>query len=90
MQRRAFEIPEPDGVEEIEPESAMARLDQLAAPTLVLCGELDLPEKIELSRRLGRELPNARFQSIPGAAHMLGMEQPGVFNRLVLDFLAGG
>lgn len=90
MQMAAFEVPEPEGpeVDEIEPDPpASTRLADLTMPTLVLCGDLDLPDKLELSERLGRELPDARFEVIQAAAHMLNMERPDEFNRAVLAFL---
>jgi len=93
MQMAAFEVPEPEGpeVDEIEPDPpASTRLADLTMPTLVLCGDLDLPEKLELSKQLSCELPDARFETITGAAHMLNMERPEAFNRAVLDFLDQG
>ncbi len=90
MQMAAFEVPEPEGpeVDEIEPDPpAITRLAELTMPTLVLCGELDLPEKIETARALGTELPNARVETFTGVAHMLNMERPELLNRLVADFL---
>lgn len=90
MQMAAFEVPEPEGpeVDEIEPDPpTITRLAELTLPTLVLCGDLDLPEKIETARKLGHELPDARVEIISGVAHMLNMERPKVFNRMVTDFL---
>jgi len=40
-----------------------------------------------LAKTLGREIPRAQFEIISGAAHMLSMENPQEFNRLVLEFL---
>jgi pimeloyl-ACP methyl ester carboxylesterase len=33
-------------------------------------------------------LPQARHATVPAAAHLPGMEQPALVNRLVSDFLA--
>lgn len=88
MQMLAFQIDEPDDAEEewLEP-SAAGRLREVEAETLILVGDLDLAEKIALAKTLGREIPRAQFEIISGAAHMLSMENPQEFNRLVLEFL---
>ena len=46
-----------------------------------------MPEKIELVGQLVTEIPNARQIVIPDAAHIVKMEQPTEFKRVVLDFL---
>jgi 3-oxoadipate enol-lactonase len=66
---------------------AYGRLAEITAPTLVLVGDLDLPEKVEQAAWLAEQIPNAQNAVIPGVAHMLNMEKPVLFNQLVLDFL---
>lgn len=88
MQYLAFTIPMPEGVEEEELQPpAITRLSEVRVPTLVIVGDLDLPEKLQLAAHLANDIPNARQHIIPGAAHMVSMEQPGEFSRVVLDFL---
>ena len=88
MQREIFQMEIPEGVEEVglEP-AANGRLTEITAPTLVLVGDLDLPEKVEQAAWLANEIPEAQHAVIPGVAHMLNMETPVQFNRLLLDFL---
>ncbi len=88
MQRHAFTLVEPEGMEErsLTP-PAMARLSEVTMPVLVLVGDQDIPRKVELAEQLERTIPGARHVVIPGAAHMVTMEQPEVCNRLILDFL---
>lgn len=64
------------------------RLDQLTMPLLVVIGELDEAYTNAASRNLAESVPGARFEVFEGAAHMLNLEQPERFTRLVLDFLA--
>lgn len=64
------------------------RLDQLTMPLLVIIGELDEAYTNAASRNLAEAVPGARFEVFEGAAHMLNLEQPERFTRLVLDFLA--
>lgn len=88
MQREIFAIDIPDGVDEVclEP-PAYGRIHTISAPTLVLVGTLDLPEKVEQARWLAAQIPRARLATMPQVAHMLNMETPERFNQLVLDFL---
>jgi len=89
MQRAAFELVLPEGFDQegLDPPAAQ-RLAEVAAPTLVLVGDLDLPDKVQSAQRLAEAIPGAQHTLIPGVAHMLNMERPGEFNRLVLTFLA--
>ncbi len=67
---------------------AVHRLGEIAVPTLVMVGDLDEQATVESCRRLARDIPNARLALFEGAAHMVNLEQPERFTRLVLDFLA--
>ncbi len=66
-----------------------SRLGEIQAPCLIVIGERDQPYMIEIADFLERGIPNARKVVIPRAAHMVNMEQPEEFNRVVLEFLAG-
>ena len=88
MQYHAFTIPMPENADEQELQPpAVTRFMEVRVPTLIIVGDLDLPEKLELSERMAHSIPNARKVMIAGAAHMVSMEQPQEFNRIVLDFL---
>jgi len=65
-------------------------IDRLAAirvPTRVLVGEQDAGTPPAMARELAAAIPGARLEIIPGAAHLSNIEQAGIFNRLLLDFL---
>jgi pimeloyl-ACP methyl ester carboxylesterase len=68
--------------------SAVQRLEQLAAPTLVVVGALDQPDILRAAEQLAQRIPNARHALLPDTAHLPSLEQPTAFNALVLDFLA--
>ena len=88
MQRHAFTIPMPEGLEAIDLEPpAIERLAEVRAPTLLVVGDHDIVEKLAVVDRLAAGIPRARKVVFPGAAHMLTMEQPTQFNQVVLDFL---
>ena len=65
-----------------------ADLRRIAAPTLVVAGELDALKPRKYSDLIAREIPNAEYALIPDAGHAAMWERPGVFNSLILGFLA--
>ena len=66
---------------------AIDRLAEVAVPVLIIAGQLDQARTRAAAGHLAVKLPNARLEMIPGAAHLPNMEQPGEFNRLLLEFL---
>jgi 3-oxoadipate enol-lactonase len=66
---------------------ANARLGDFRAPLLVIVGDLDEPETQAHCRYLASVVPDARLEVFAGAAHMVSLEQPDRFNRLLRDFL---
>ncbi|HWI65173.1 MAG TPA: hypothetical protein VNT75_25365, partial [Symbiobacteriaceae bacterium] len=63
------------------------QLHEIATPTLVLNGERDLPDFLRIGEKLAAEIPGAQRQGIPGAGHLLPVEQPERFTAAVLRFL---
>jgi 3-oxoadipate enol-lactonase len=78
--------------EEGEPQGldppAAGRLDEVRAPTLVLVGTVDELGGVLNGRRVAELVEGARLVEFEGVAHMIQLEQPERFNRVVLDFLA--
>jgi 3-oxoadipate enol-lactonase len=68
---------------------AVTRLGEIKVPTLVMVGDLDTPDTIAACRKLATEIPGAQLEVFEGVAHMVNLEQPERFTRLVLDFLDG-
>ena len=66
---------------------AIAVLPNIHVPTLVIVGDLDQPDILEIADLLVEKVPNARKVVMKGTAHLPHMEQPDEFNRIVLDFL---
>ncbi|GCE21691.1 alpha/beta fold hydrolase [Dictyobacter kobayashii] len=88
MQYHAFTVPVPEGAETLDLQPpAITRLAEVQRPTLVIVGDYDIPKKLELSQQLAERLADAQQVIIPGVAHMVSMEQPEQFNRVVLSFL---
>ncbi|KSU65861.1 alpha/beta fold hydrolase [Arthrobacter sp. NIO-1057] len=51
-------------------------LAEITQPTLAITGELDPGSTPEMSRRLAAAIPNSRLRIVPGARHMLPVENP--------------
>ncbi len=64
------------------------RLNEIQAPTLVIIGELDLPDFHLVTDMLQQQIPQAQKVILPGAGHMSNMESPERFNEAVLNFLS--
>lgn len=70
---------------------SLDRLGGITAPTLVIVGEQDLLTPPWIAREVADAIPDARFEIIrgEGSSHVVPIERPDDFNRLVSDFLAG-
>jgi pimeloyl-ACP methyl ester carboxylesterase len=64
---------EVDGAGDLD---AAGRLSEISAPTVVACGALDVPTKIQRSAEIAESLPNATFHSLAGRAHLPYLEAP--------------
>jgi 3-oxoadipate enol-lactonase len=90
MQRRAFDvqIPAYEATPPPGPEDPLdMRLGEIAAPTLVVVGEQDVPDFREIAERLERELPDVRKVVLEDTAHTIPLERPEAFGDLTLAFL---
>jgi pimeloyl-ACP methyl ester carboxylesterase len=73
--------------------AVMARIDsrpQLAAvrcPVLVVCGEADQLTTPEHAREMASLMPHAWLEMVPGAGHMLTMEQPERVSTVLVKWL---
>ena len=69
---------------------ALDRLAAITAPTLVVVGEQDLLTPPWIAREVAEAIPDAQFAVIrgDGSSHLVPIECPDQFNRLVLDFLS--
>ena len=66
---------------------AIERLTELDLPMLVVVGELDMPGIHEIADLLVEANPQAELVTIPGVAHMVNLEAPEEFDRVLLEFL---
>jgi 3-oxoadipate enol-lactonase len=57
------------------------------APTLVVCGDQDLPSFLDAARWLAETIPGARLEWLAPAKHASMLEQPEKFSAALLNFL---
>ncbi len=65
----------------------MARLGEIHAPTLVVCGTEDRLAPPRYSEYLRDGIAGARLELVPGAGHLVTREAPGMLARAVASFL---
>lgn len=67
----------------------MERLGTIDRPALVVVGEDDRMTPVKYARFLAENLPDARLEVIPGAGHMVMLEQPAAVERVLSDWYQG-
>jgi len=72
---------------EAEP-PALGRLSLIRSPTLLVVGDRDSPVIRRIVDTLATSIAGSDVVVIRGAGHMVNMERPSEFNRVLLDFLA--
>jgi pimeloyl-ACP methyl ester carboxylesterase len=68
-------------------EALAPRLAGVRQPALIIAGQADAPS-VATSKQLAGALPRARLEIIPGAGHVVNLQQPQAFNAALLGFLA--
>jgi pimeloyl-ACP methyl ester carboxylesterase len=73
--------------------AVMARIDSrpwlrhIHCPVLVACGQADVLTPPEHAQEMAEAVPRARLAIVPGAGHMLTMEQPAHVSALLTDWM---
>jgi pimeloyl-ACP methyl ester carboxylesterase len=70
--------------------SCRDRLREVNVPVLLIWGERDHIHGLVNARRFKHDLPDSHLVVVPDAAHEVMMDDPEVFNRLVLEFQRSG
>lgn len=82
-----FDLAGEEGVQQPLDPPAAGRLGEIRTPTLVIVGDGDVPDTLENAETLSAGIEGAQKKVIHNTAHMLSMEKPQEFNRLVVNFL---
>lgn len=64
-----------------------ADLAQIRVPTLLIGGEFDRVAAPSVMKRMAAQIPRGRYVEMPGIGHLMNLEAPDEFDRLLLDFL---
>jgi len=65
----------------------MDRLGAIGQPALVIVGEDDQMTPVKYARHLADHLANARLEMVPGAGHMVMLEQPAMLDAILSAWL---
>ncbi|NTU85049.1 MAG: alpha/beta hydrolase, partial [Chloroflexales bacterium] len=65
----------------------VASLRSMSQPVWVVVGEEDTVFTVEDSRAIQRHVPGSRLITVPGANHIIVVNNPEVVERLILDFV---
>jgi 3-oxoadipate enol-lactonase len=90
LREMVLSFPAKDYLLEAEPppeRQLVDRLGEVSAPTLVMVGELDLPDFQIIAEVLAANIPGARRAVIADAGHVCTMERPEAVNEALLAFL---
>jgi pimeloyl-ACP methyl ester carboxylesterase len=72
-----------------EPNYTASDLAQIRIPVTIVQAEHDEFIRPEHAAYLARSIPGAILIELPGVSHFAPLQRPALFNRTVLDFLAG-
>ena len=64
-----------------------AALAHIGVPTLLVGGEFDRVASPAVMKQMAQQIPNARYTEMAGVGHLMNLEAPDEFDRILLDFL---
>ena len=72
---------------ELPPKPALPRLQEIRIPTLVVVGDADIPDVHAHAGAIEAGIPRARLVVISDVGHLMYIEKPAEFSRIVISFL---
>ncbi|MEO1653916.1 MAG: alpha/beta hydrolase [Bacteroidota bacterium] len=72
---------------QIQETAPLDHLSEIQSPTLILYGAEDLSFIQENAQRLDKEIEDSQLEKIAGAAHLINLEKPGIFQEILSKFL---
>ncbi|RIO10604.1 alpha/beta hydrolase [Mammaliicoccus sciuri] len=89
MQRKILTKGEPNvSSEEIEVEDNISQLNNIEIPVLIVNGQCDVPDFLEIAEVMIKEIPNVKNIIIPNTAHLANLESPELFLKIISEFFA--
>jgi len=86
LMQNTFSLEDAQTVNPLDP-PAVARLEQVSCPTLIVAGSLDHPELLRAADEMVTRIPGARKVILEGSGHVPSYEQPDKFIQRLLEFL---
>lgn len=87
LRMNSVHLHHPELTEEEVPDDAVDHVGAITAPTLLVVGELDMPDIVARHEDLSEELENAFAIVLEDTAHLPSLERPDLFNPILLEFL---
>ena len=87
LRMNSVHLHHPELTEEEVPDDAVDHVGGITAPTLLVVGELDMPDIVARHEDLSEELENAFAIVLEDTAHLPSLERPDLFNPILLEFL---
>lgn len=87
LRMNAIHLNHAELTEEEERDDAVDNLSAITAPTLLVVGDLDMPDIVARHEDLSEELENAFAVVLEDTAHFPNFERPDLFNPILLEFL---
>ena len=84
--QNTFFVADSQPVDPLDP-PAVARLEKVSCPTLIVVGALDHPELLRAADEMAARIPDARKVILEESGHVPSYEQPEEFTRQLLAFL---
>ena len=69
------------------PEPVWDRLGEIGVPTLILSGDLDLPDQLPVDQGMAERIPDSRYVALPGVAHLPHLENDEACLAAITEFL---
>jgi 3-oxoadipate enol-lactonase len=63
------------------------RLSEIKLPTLIMVGEEDPGTPVAASEAMHKRISNSKLVVLPSARHLSNIEQTGIFNKALVEFL---
>lgn len=87
LEMNALALSKPDLGQEKSNPSAWHRVEEIAAPSLLLVGDQDFTAIIDRHEYLSEEMPNAFAAVLENVAHIPSLERPDLVNSMLVQFL---